>query len=194
MSGDQCIFLALGKTCVDRMRWITSLEQWERTAQRSKWRVIWHLERDPSPGRYQFHCTGEVGSAVRQGESVSLPMTQVKLPSPLLPLFVLAPPSHRQLSYFHLRKVVPDWELWSLQAPEREMFSFRSVNCWLNLSSVSHPPCDDSIWSLAASLRGASTRGGGSYSVSPLAGTQPASSWQQAALSSSCPFSIIVSF
>lgn len=119
-------------------------------------------------------------------------VTQEKLPSPLLPQFVLASPAPRQLSYFHLRKVVPDWEIWSLQAPEREMFSFRSANCWLNLRSVSHPPCDDSISSLAASLRGVSIHGDGTCSVSLLAETQPVFSWQQIALSSSCPFSIIV--
>ena len=88
-----------------------------------------------------------------------------------------------------MRKVVPDREIWSLQAPERNSFYFKSVNCGLTLHSMRHLPCDCSFWSLAASPLDGSTFIEVIVPPGLLVETQPASCGQRS--SHIIPLSII---
>ena len=156
ISKDRCvvIFSLWGRSVWTEWGWITSLEQWKRKAPSSQhWFTCYTtLETDARPWEvldFRTLAGGVCGLARRVIWPPPDP-SETFLTTP--PLFVLTPTSPKQLSYFNTRKVVPDWEIWSLQAPERSMSYFRSVKCWLNLNSVSHLPCYHSVSNLAASL------------------------------------------
>ena len=137
----------------------------------------------PALGGPEFLCPGEIG----WGQSLASLQQRWSLLHDRLSLLPVHPPQNN--SYFTIRKVVPDWEIWSLQAPERNSFYFKSVNCGLTLNSMSHLPCDHSLWSLAASPLDGSTFIEDIVPPGLLVETQPACCWQSS--SHVIPLSII---